>query len=77
MVVPSDSQVTLASSLSPSPIPSTSTRQLDEIPECGEPERNLKLIEIPRVFPDETSYSAVRQLSFALIENTIIRISSV
>ncbi|XP_078372311.1 uncharacterized protein LOC144655983 isoform X2 [Oculina patagonica] len=53
----SDSQTTLRSSLSPSPIPSTSARPLDEISEHEAPETDLKLIETPNVFPDETSYS--------------------
>ena len=61
-VVPSDSQTTLASSLSQSPIPGTSTRHLDQIPECEGPETDLKAIETANVFPDETSHSVVRQL---------------
>ena len=58
-IVPSDSQSTIKSSLSPSPIPTSSARQLDETPESKKPETNLKLIETPNVFPDETSYSVV------------------
>ena len=62
IALPSDSQTTLRSSLSPSPIPSTSVRPLEEISEHGRPETDLKLIETPNVFPDETSYSVVRWL---------------
>ena len=58
-IVPSDSQPTVKSSLSPSPIPTTSAQPLEEIPECEKPETDLKLIETPNVFPDETSYSVV------------------
>ena len=58
-VSPSYSQRTTLSSLSLSPIPSTSTRPLDEIPECEGPETDLKIIETPSVFEDETSYSVV------------------
>ena len=56
----SDSQTTLASTLSPSPFPSTSTGHLDLTSECEEPEMDLELIETSNVFPDETSYSVVR-----------------
>jgi len=56
-IVPSDSQSTVKSSLSPSPIPTSSARPLDEIPQCEKPETDLKLIETPKVFPDETSFS--------------------
>lgn len=59
-IVPSDSQSTVKSSLSPSPIPTSSARPLDEIPQCEKPETDLKLIETPKVFPDETSFSVVR-----------------
>ena len=58
-IVPSDSQPTVKSSLSPSPIPTTSAQPLEEIPKCEKPETDLKLIETPNVFPDETSYSVV------------------
>ncbi|KAJ7371684.1 Domain abundant in complement control protein, SUSHI repeat, short complement-like repeat (SCR) [Desmophyllum pertusum] len=56
-IFPSESQTTIASRLSPSPIPSTSGRQLEEITECEGPETDLKLIETPNVFLEETSYS--------------------
>ena len=59
-VLSSDSQTTLASSLSPWPFPSTSTGHLDLTSECEGPETDLELIEISNVFPDETSYSVVR-----------------
>ena len=58
-IAPSDSQTTVKSSLSPSPVPTSSARPLDEIPESEKPETDLKLIETPNVFPDETSYSVV------------------
>lgn len=58
-ILPSDSQSTVRSSLSPPPIPSSSARPLDEIPECERPETDLKLIETANVFQDETSYSVV------------------
>ena len=58
-IVPSDSQSTVKPSLSPSPIPSSSVRPLDEIQECEKPDTDLKPIETPNVFPDETSHSVV------------------
>ena len=56
-VVPSESQTTLGLSLSLNP--NSSNRQLDKIQESEGPETDLKLVEIPNVFWDETSVSVV------------------
>ena len=58
-VVPSESQTTLAAGLSLSFNPNSSNRQLDKIQESEGPETELKLVEIPNVFSDETSLSVV------------------
>ena len=58
-VVPSESQTTLVSCLSLSSNPNGSNLQLDEIRESEGPETELKLVEIPNVFSDETSLSVV------------------
>lgn len=58
-IFPSESQKTTLSTFSLSPIPSISSRPLEEIPECEEPETDLNLIETPSVFSDETSHSVV------------------
>ena len=58
-VVPSESQTTLVAGLSLSLNPKSSNRQLDKIRESEGPETDLKLVEIPNVFWDETSVSVV------------------
>ena len=58
-VVPSESQTTLVSCLRLSSNPNGSNLQLDEIRESEGPETELKLVEIPNVFSDETSLSVV------------------
>ena len=58
-VIPSESQTTLVSCLSLSSNPNGSSLQLDEIRESKGPETELKLVEIPNVFSDETSLSVV------------------
>lgn len=58
-VVLSESQTTLVSCLSFSSIPNSSNHQQDEIQKSEGPETELKLVEIPNVFSDETSLSVV------------------
>ena len=58
-VAPSESQTTLVAGLSLSLNPNSSSRQLDKIRESEGPETELKLVEIPNVFWDETSVSVV------------------
>ena len=58
-VVPSESQTTLVSCLSLSSNPNGSNLQRDESRESEGPETELKLVEIPNVFSDETSLSVV------------------
>ena len=58
-VVPSESQTTLISCLSLSSNLNGSNLQLDKSRESEGPETELKLVEIPNVFSDETSLSVV------------------
>ena len=58
-VVPSESQTTLISCLSLSSNLNGSNLQLDKSRESEGPETELKLVEIPNVFSDETSSSVV------------------
>jgi len=71
-VLQSDSQTTLASTLSPSPFPSTSTGHLALTSECEGPDTDLELMEIPNVFPDETSYSVVGSCCLLFCEIFVI-----
>ena len=58
-VVPSESQTTLISCLSLSSNLNGSNLQLDKSRESEGPETELKLVEIPNVFSNETSLSVV------------------
>ena len=58
-VVPSESQTTLVAGLSLSLNPNRFNRQPHKIQESEGPETDLKLVEIPNVFWDETSVSVV------------------